>query len=129
MDGAFSGRREGGCAQRCGIQFVEVTCDHLYVAQLKGRHHRPRPLHRRRVEIDAHDPPAGPDHPCQDRKAADGSAPAAIAFHPGWTPSLRNAARAISALISAMLKSRRRRSIGKQSVLAVTHGLSVSSLT
>ena len=63
-------------AQRCGIQFVEVTYDHLDVAQLKGRHHRPRPLHRRRVEIDAHDPPAGPDHLCQDRKAADGSAPA-----------------------------------------------------
>ena len=44
-------------AQRRGIQFVKVACDHFHVAQLKGRHQSSRPLDRRHVEIDTHDPP------------------------------------------------------------------------
>ena len=63
-------------AQRGGIQFVEVTCDDLHVAELKGRHHLPRPLDRRRVEVDAYDPAGGPDRLRHDRKPADGAAAA-----------------------------------------------------
>jgi hypothetical protein len=47
-------------AQRCWIQVVEVTRDHLDVAQPEGGRHRPRLLHRWRTEIDADDPAARP---------------------------------------------------------------------
>src|SRR5215470_2811877 len=59
-------------AQRRRIEFVQVACDHLDVAQLKGGHYRSRPLNRRLVEINANDPPARADHLGHDRKPADG---------------------------------------------------------
>ena len=63
-------------AQRRGIQVVQIACDHLHVAQLKGGHGYPRPLDRRLADIDADDPSGGADHLRQDREPAKGAAAA-----------------------------------------------------
>ena len=84
-------------AQRPGIQVVQIACDHLHVAQLKGGHDRSCPLDRRLADIDADDPSGRADHLRQDRQHAEGPQPQSITFHPCWTSTLRNALRAFSA--------------------------------
>ena len=87
---------------------MQVACDYFHVAQVKGGYDRSRPLDRRLADIDADDPSGRADQLRQDRQHAEGAAAAIDRFQPCWTPSRRNAVRAISANCSDMRKSRRR---------------------
>lgn len=75
------------------IQFVQVACDHLDVAQIEGGHDYLRPPGRGRVEIDADDPPGGADHFRHDRQPAYGAAAAVDRVPPslGTDPAERRA--------------------------------------